>query len=224
MPIVTTVRFAHERGALAHTLETLPGVEVRVVRDTGTDPEHDMYIFRFEGGEWGNIERTLEADASVAHWYSMSEYETEYLLGIEFTSDTELLAPKVTEAQGFSIEARRADPDTGLFGWLERWLLPDREALNAVWEAAREDGFEFEILALNQLRSPKTEGADRLTAQQQETLILAYRKGYFDEPREVSLEDLAEQLELSPTSVGGRLRRGIRGLIETSLVDDPSIE
>lgn len=220
MPIVTTVRFAHERGALAHTLEVLPEADVRVVRDTGTDPEHDMYIFRFGGGEWEEIEGALEEDPSVAEWYLMPEYENEHLLGIEFTSETKLLAPKLTEAQGFSIEARRSAPGTGGFGWRERWLLPDREALNTVWESAREEGFDFEILTLRRFSSRETEVGDNLTAQQEETLLMAYREGYFDEPREISLEELADLLDLSPTAVGGRLRRGMKALVEATLADE----
>ncbi|MFB6296675.1 MAG: helix-turn-helix domain-containing protein, partial [Halobacteriales archaeon] len=62
------------------------------------------------------------------------------------------------------------------------------------------------------------------TDEQREALVAAYEQGYFAEPRETSLEALAESLELSPTAVAGRLRRGMKATVEMTLAADESIE
>jgi predicted DNA binding protein len=50
--------------------------------------------------------------------------------------------------------------------------------------------------------------------------VTAYKEGYFEEPRTTSLEELGDILDISPTAVGGRLRRGMAALIETTLSEE----
>jgi predicted DNA binding protein len=58
-----------------------------------------------------------------------------------------------------------------------------------------------------------------LTDTQREALVLAYERGYFDSPRESSLEAVAEELGITQQSLSSRLRRGHRRLIENTLID-----
>lgn len=48
---------------------------------------------------------------------------------------------------------------------------------------------------------------DRLTVRQQEVLSAAVRAGYYDDPREVTHADLADELGVSPATVGEHLRK-----------------
>ncbi|MUV89266.1 hypothetical protein GJ629_04600 [Halapricum sp. CBA1109] len=50
-------------------------------------------------------------------------------------------------------------------------------------------------------------------------LQLAVRRGYFTIPREVTLSELAAELDLSSQAASERLRRGIRTLVQTVLDD-----
>lgn len=219
MAVLATVQFTHERGGLVHTLEKLPDLRVHVLREAGTDPEHPTSLFMFSGIGLEDIESTLEEDPSVSSTYAMPNYEGRHVFGIEFSDDTELLAPLVTEQHGFSIEAKRADPGSGISGWWERWLFPSRAGLNDVWESARERGFEFQILSINDFHSEGSANTGALTDEQRETLLFAYDRGYFEEPRNTSLEELAEEMDLSSTAVGGRIRRGINSLVRATVVE-----
>ena len=60
-----------------------------------------------------------------------------------------------------------------------------------------------------------------LTDRQREAMLLAFERGYFDSPREASLEELAGELDLSHQAVASRLRRGTRRLIAGALADEP---
>ena len=220
MAVVATVRFAHPNGALRDTLEALPSVPVRVLRDAGTDPEHVASVFMFADIELSKLEKTLEEDRSVATTHPMPNYEGMQVFGIKFTSNTELLAPAVTAHEGFSLEAKRTDAETGMHGWCERWLFSHREGLNAVWQEARDRGFQFDIRSINRFRPDGSAITGRLTEEQRETLLFAYDRGYFEEPRKTSLEELAEEMGLSSTAVGGRIRRGINELVEATVVEE----
>jgi len=59
-----------------------------------------------------------------------------------------------------------------------------------------------------------------LTRSQRETLLLALEMGYFEEPRAVTLEDVAAEHGISQPAAGGRIRRGIRRLLTATVADD----
>jgi len=221
MAIITEVRFAHEDSALAGTLSALPALETTVVSETSTDPDGD-YHFRFDYDGDGSVREALAADHTVCEATAMRESESSRLWGIEFASETKLLAPLVTAESGFVLDARSAPPETDLDprGWHERWLLPDREALHDIWQHARDEGFTFDVLELHQRGRTDAEypGPDALTDQQREALVAAYREGYFTEPRETSLEELADSLGISASAVRGRINRGLKALVGAGLV------
>lgn len=214
MSIITEVRFGHEDGALADTLEALPEVEVTVVGEAGTDPQNEFYVFRFDAEGTTDVGSVLGDDHTVLNADRMTGFEDE-LWEVQFTPGTALMAPRVTAAEGFVLDARSANGGTDPRGWHERWLLPDREALQDIWRVAREEGFEFEVLDFREhgRTDPAYPGREVPTEQQREALVVAYEKGYFTEPRETSLEELAEELAISPTAVGGRIKRGMKSLI-----------
>ena len=228
MALITEVRFAHERGALADTLDALPDLAVTVIRDARTDPGQSAYLIQFEEHSFEHVKSVLADDRTVDVVRPMPGFEDRHLLGVEFAPGTKLLNPEVTRRDGFVLEARSSKAREGeRRGWHERWLLPDGEALHDIWKLARDEGFDFEVLELRQHGSsgPYFRGSSALTDEQREALEVAYERGYFTEPRETSLEELAALLDISPTAVGGRLRRGMKSLIGMTLVvDDEAVE
>ena len=57
------------------------------------------------------------------------------------------------------------------------------------------------------------EAESGLTRVQCETLARAFDAGYFEEPRRVTLKELAADLEVSPRAVSRRLRRGVANVL-----------
>ena len=214
MTVTTKIHFAHPKMALAHTILTVDDAEIRILPDVATDPDNNVYFIVVDGGDRRAFEDKIDDDHTVEDWKAISIWEEQCVYGITFTDDTKLLAPKVTEAGGICLEAR-----CGSDGWIERWQLPSREALTAIWEFAREREFSFEILELYRMQDGTVAGGFGLTEEQRVTLVLAYEQGYFREPREVSLDELADRLNISPAAVSGRLRRGLTTLVGSTLVD-----
>ena len=56
-----------------------------------------------------------------------------------------------------------------------------------------------------------------LTDEQREALDLAYRRGYFATPRETSLSELADALEITSQSLSDRIRRGNEKVLRNAL-------
>lgn len=220
MAIITEVRFVHEHGALADALEALPELTVHVVNETSTAPGQNADVFRFEGADPDGVRAALADDHTVRSAEEVRAVEDRCLFRIEFAEETELLATEVTANGGFVLDARSSRPQSTGRGWRERWFFPDDEGIQAVWQHARDAGFEFEVVDLSQRLQSDITSVDRdpLTPEQHTTLVTAYERGYFEEPRETSLERLAETLDVSPSAVNGRIKRGLKALIGTGLI------
>jgi predicted DNA binding protein len=68
-----------------------------------------------------------------------------------------------------------------------------------------------------------TEETDRrrqfgLSSEQREALVLALRRGYFTSPSEVSLDELADELDITKQAVSDRIRRGNEKVLKTTLL------
>ena len=72
---------------------------------------------------------------------------------------------------------------------------------------------------LQEVSSVKRWLEEDLTDRQLETLTLAYHGGYFERPRELSVEDLAEKLDVSHPTVSRHLREAEQRVL-TRLLDD----
>jgi len=214
MSITTKVYVEHDRLALAPTLDRLDDVDVRVVSQGTTNPGTTTFPFLVEYEDRSRLETALTDDATVASYDLVEWTDTKGIYYIEHTEQTRLISTVVTDVNGFLLHTETKDS-----GWLVRLLLPDREALNAVWEYTRSEDIRLEIIEIHPNDEMETEMTYGLTDEQEAALTLAYERGYFAEPRDVSLGEVAEEMGLSSTAMSGRLRRGMRNLIGTTIAD-----
>ncbi|WP_254545809.1 helix-turn-helix domain-containing protein [Halomarina pelagica] len=217
MNVIAEVYIAHPDLALTPTIRAVPEVSVQVVPHSGTDPETGMFFFLVEGESEAleTFDAALEADHTVAESVLISESASTRIYRLSHPDGTKLLSPKTVEVGGLMLEA-----ESDSTGWSVRLQLPDRESLTLLWEYCEEEGIAFELKQLYRQDEWTIGGVTGLTEAQEVALLLAYERGYFSEPRETSLEDLAEALDISPTAVGGRLRRGTAKLIEATFRED----
>jgi predicted DNA binding protein len=99
----------------------------------------------------------------------------------------------------------RMGPDGRL---VQRLLVEDQAAVRAVVARFRAAGRQVELLSLGRL-----EGRDYLTSRQEDVLYTAYDLGYFDDPKGVSLRDLARRFGVSVSTVSEALRGATRKLM-----------
>lgn len=214
MSISVTVYIEHERLALAPTLRQLDDIKIRVISHGNTNPGATDFPFHVQYGDSDRLERALESDPTVDAFDLVDRTGETSIYYIEHTDRTKLITPVVSDVNGYLVHT-----ETRGTGWLVRLLLPDREALNVVWEYARDNDMTLEIIEIYTNEDAGGEGSYGLTDEQRAALTLAYRRGYFDEPRDVSLSEVAEELGLSSTAMSGRLRRGMRNLVAATLAD-----
>lgn len=215
MSLIAVVHLAHEKLALSPTASQLPSLDIQVVTNSMTDPETELFFFevRSETGDFAEFEAAIEDDETVADPLVVAESETTRMYRLKHLSETEFLSPTISELGGLVLDAK-----TDETGWRLRLQLPDREALATLWEHCRDEGIAFELIRIFE-NDETASTTPNVSPEQRTALLEAYRNGYFQEPREATQADLAEALDICSTAVGGRLRRGTRGLIEDVLLD-----
>lgn len=128
------------------------------------------------------------------------------------TPTDHLLLP---EAANLGIRVLYARDSDG--GWLATLEVPEMESLQRFRDYCVERDVAFSVERL--YREDEDPGAEfGLTPVQRETLVAAYENGYFDAPRNVTVDDLGALLGVSPSAISGRLRRGIRNLVGATLL------
>lgn len=80
-------------------------------------------------------------------------------------------------------------------------------------------GVNYKVLSLTDAKFSLNSPISRLTEKQQEALSLAFRLGYFDTPRKVSSDELAQKLGLSSSTLAVRLRMAERRLLVGMLIE-----
>lgn len=103
-------------------------------------------------------------------------------------------------------------------GALEARAIGELEDIRAA-SLALPDGLDLNLLSTGEYR-PVNEGLyERLTPRQQETLRAAVETGYYQEPRRVTYQDVADELGISAGTVGEHLRK-IESTILTGVLPD----
>lgn len=214
MSVTATIYIAHERLALVPTLRRLDDIDIRVITQGTTAPGATNFPFLINYDNREELEARLAEDPTVGEYELVDWADGTGIYYIAHTSETLLISTVVTDVNGFLV-----DTETKGYGWLVRLLLPERAALSEIWEFARENDISLDIIEIYGNDDTAAVESYGLTDEQAAALRTAYEEGYFGEPREISLDEVATEMNLSSTAMSGRLRRGMRNLIAATIAD-----
>lgn len=109
-------------------------------------------------------------------------------------------------------------------GWYEKKLFQNYNAFNGMRTRCEEYGIEIELISISQ-NLPEDDDTSQygLTDRQHEALTLAISRGYYESPRQVSTEELADEMGISQPSMSSLLRRAERQLLTSALGTEPQI-
>jgi hypothetical protein len=172
-------------------------------------------ILLVEDCEFETFEAALVDDRTVEDVERIAESEGRRVYQIGIAPDRRMLA---AEGAKFGIQVLSIVADEG--NWRLRLRAQDREALVGVRELAADLRLSFRVRTVYRERPDRS--AVVLTPAQEELVETAYENGYFAQPRESSLEDLAERLDISPSAASGRLRRAMEALVAETVADEGS--
>jgi len=192
---------------------TLDAVDVRLVLENmvATDPSRPI-LFVWVEGDLPGFDAALAADPTVTDVTVLNEGPGSRLYRLQATDATRL----VTHGELARLGASRLEATFEDGWWYARTRFPDAAAFDSYVSFLEESGAELRVSRRYDADGTERE-LDGLTEPQRETLRLAYRRGYFSVPREVTATELADELGVSAQAVSERLRRGSARLVERSV-------
>ncbi|MUV57413.1 helix-turn-helix domain-containing protein [Halogeometricum sp. CBA1124] len=213
--IKAVVRVQHPDIVLSQTVDHDRSSTVKSVSEAGTDPTSGKFFYHIESSDFSQFEDGLRKDSTVAEFERVSETRDEKAIySFEYTDEAKVLSPVVSAANGVIL-----DMENDGSAWILTVWIPERTELVHLWEYAQENDIDIELLRVNEYASLGTTDAG-LTDSQRDALLVALETGYFEEPRDATLGDVAADLDISQPAASGLLRRGIKRLIVSSLLDD----
>lgn len=196
---------------LGTVFNQLPNVTVELERLV---PAQDVVIpyFWVRGTEVADIESAFTEHPGVQGIRLVDSVEDEYLLRVEWTLEYDDVLTVLAETSIPLIEA---------IGTNKQWTFDvrgdEQRDIVEFQRRCRELDIPITLTSLTALTPVETAIEVILTDTQLEALVLAYDRGYFESPREVTLEALGEELGISQQAVGSRLRGGIKAVLGDAL-------
>jgi hypothetical protein len=198
---------------LGEILDPPPGLEIELVEfvpvSDGTIPyfwiESDPKLFR-------QFKRRIRSDERVNGFWSEDARNGRRLVRLDWDPQSDdfldaLISEEVMLQHGVGTNR----------GWRFQLHFRDRLAAAEFQQKCVDTNVPFTILSISDPESEDEFGQYGLTEAQLEALHLAREEGYFEDPREITLEQLGEKLGITRQAVSYRIRAGVKHLIDATL-------
>ncbi|KTG08497.1 bacterio-opsin activator [Haloprofundus marisrubri] len=196
---------------LGSIFASVPGVTVELERIV---PRKGVIIpyFWVRGVDIDNVEAAFSTHPGVKAIQSIDSVDDEYLLRVEWDPEYEGILSTLGETEVPLITAIGTNDQ-----WTFEVRADQRSDIAAFQQRCRERDIPVTLAALHALTPVETTTEAALTDSQLEALVLAYERGYFNSPRDVTMAELGDELGISQQAVASRLRRGIRQILGQTL-------
>ena len=163
------------------------------------------------GSDLDEFEEALAGDPTVSSVELVETFSDDRLYRVGWTQQRGSLYDAVRERQSTLLEASGSDGT-----WSLKLRFPSTDELVRFQEFCERHDAVFEVVRVRNLTAPK-QGQYGLTVPQREALLTALDGGYFEIPRETTLEDIADALGVSPGATSERLRRAHANVLKNTV-------
>lgn len=214
MSLTAEFRLLSENGPLIDIARAVPECTIIVEHDEQTVSGPIVLVIRVVCLSFDEFEAALENEAYIMNFTLISDEDSLRVYHVVW----EASHPKGIDELTFNktlIERQWVTDE----GYHLRQQFLDRAELAAYRDSCREMGVEFHLDRLYEANDVNR-SVPGVSEKQREALLAAYEAGYFAVPRQASLADVAESLEISRSAFAERLRRGQSHVFEHYFYDD----
>lgn len=208
-----------EEIALAETAGQLPDVYFYVEQTAMADTDDTLNLW-IATEDPSAIDGALGDDPSVTDYDRLKGNDDEHLYRVTLAKEVRLVRELIHGYDGTITEVY-GDAD----GWTLEVRFPDRERFSELDDEFEQYGIHPTYETIESVDDSDDEAMSVLTDSQRRSIELAVDRGYYQVPREVSLQELAREMDISHQALSERLRRAEKRLAEeklTSPAEDPS--
>lgn len=197
---------------LGKVLSAHPGMKIELERIVPTG-EMIMPFIWATGEDHTAFVEAVRSQSQVKEFVELDRIGDSSLYRIEWQNPPTDLIQGISDSEAVVLEAR------GREDWTFQLRFPDHEKLSAFHNLVIEHGIPVHIERTYTL----TESTDHghrfdLSPEQRQALVMALQKGYFETPKEVSLDELAGELGISRQALSNRIRRANRKVLEEAML------
>jgi len=185
-------------------------IELERIVPTGTDVAPFLWV---SGDDYPAFEEKVLASEFVDDLVAIDRVENSTLYRIEWKGDHNDIVQGIAAAEATVLEAFNDG------GWEFHIRFNNHDRLSQFYNYCTDHGIDIHILRTYTL-TERTESVHRLglSSEQREALLLGLRAGYFDTPSQVTLSELADELDISQQAVSNRIRRGTKQVLSEVLL------
>lgn len=195
--------------------EVLSGPEemrVELERIVPTGAQHMPFVW-VTGDDHERFETHVRESEQVRELLALDTVEDSGLYRIEWEDPPSDLIAGIAESEATVLEA------TGNGTWLFRLRFTDHGHLSWFHNYCTDHGIEIHIERTYTFQDTQDLGRQfDISQPQREALVLALRRGYFETPSAVTLDELAAELDISRQALSNRIRRGNKQVLQTALL------
>lgn len=197
---------------LASTLETVPDIIVEFEQFVPADPNPLPYLWTTDDDQVA-FEEAAENDPTVERFHRIAGFEQGALYEIDWNglNDSDGLFKWLQVNDVTVLQLESTDDE-----WLLKLRVPSRTELSDLQEYCQTNDIHFRLVRLFPMTEPKM-GQFNLSEKQRETLVTALEMGYFEIPRESTLDEIGKTLGISTNSASERLRRAQTNLVSNTV-------
>ena len=212
MTVIADITVPADALALGRVLNGLPEATIELERIVPLQ-EAIIPLLWISGPDPDVTEAALRREPTVETVEQLTTTDDETLFEVHWGRDIDGIVRALVDTRAKVLEAIATAE-----GWDFRLRFDEHHDLSAFNVALTGDDIP---VTLRHIYNP-TLANERsgLSDEQRETLLMAYRHGYFEVPRRRNLTELAASEGISDSALSQRLRRGLGSLIEQTLVAD----
>ncbi|WP_266082865.1 helix-turn-helix domain-containing protein [Haladaptatus caseinilyticus] len=171
-------------------------------------------IFWAWDGDLDAFEQRVRDDINVQQFVAIDEVGDRRLYLLNWDIPSGAFLEGLTTAEGIIRNAHGYGTDN----WEFELLFPSHDHLTRFHNISRENDIGY---TLGKMQSLSEAGASELenilTDKQRKALVLAFQRGYFETPWQVTLSELATELDITQQSLSDRIRHGIEAIVKQTL-------
>jgi predicted DNA binding protein len=211
MAVVADVSITAEQFRLGRIAAEFPTLSVEVERVVPALERVMPYLWAY-GEDRDAFESALAADDAVEAVELVDELDDRALYRVEWHDAAAEFVSGIAGTDATILGARGEEE------WRFRIRFEEHRGLRRFDRHCTEYDVSYRLERVARLaEAPHLVDPYELTAIQYETLRLAVERGYFRVPREVTFEELGEELDVSAQAISERVRRGTEGVLSAAL-------
>lgn len=204
MGLIVDATVPTEQFALGGVFDRATGVEIETVPVAAPGDGDVMPFLWGRASDLEALHRWLEEDASTESVECLSRNDNYSLYRVTWEPRVRSIVSVLFQVRGTLLGARAQEEH-----WMFRAIFPEHDTVSKTYGNSHENGIDLSIRRVRRVNESPDRGHGRfgLSEKQLEALTAALEKGYYEVPRDVTMEELADDLGISDQALSERLRR-----------------